>query len=121
MIPIFIGRTGLCIIVYCLKHSTYLSGATLSDSDLHGLRIQLIADAGAALLVLLVATILSVYKPWGLTAYGIRRLDEQQKKIPNRNKSIKKSWLLYILLGLIGLVILMFIILHLTGGGLTRH
>lgn len=98
-----------------------VTGAALSDTDLRGLRIQLIADAGAAMLVLLVATALSVYKPWGLTAYGRRRLNEQQKKTPNRKASIKKSWLLYILLGLIALVILMFIILHLTGGGLGHH
>ncbi|MFN4315343.1 MAG: hypothetical protein ACK4E0_13665 [Chitinophagaceae bacterium] len=98
-----------------------VSGTTISDSDLRGLRIQLIADAGAALLVLLVATTLSVYKPWGLTAYGRRKLNEQQKRAPNRKTAIKKSVLLYILLGLIALVVLMFIILHLTGGGLGQH
>jgi hypothetical protein len=97
-----------------------LSG-TLSDSELRGLRIQLIADAGAALLVLLVTVTLSVYKPWGLTPYGLRRLQGQQKRTINQGQMIKKSWLLYILLGLIGLVILLFIILHLTGGGLGDH
>lgn len=43
---------------------------TLSISDLRGLRIQLVADAGAALLALIVATALSVYKPKGLTPFG---------------------------------------------------
>lgn len=42
------------------------------------------------MLVLLVATTLSVYNPWGLTAYGRRRLNEQQKKTSNRKTSIKK-------------------------------
>ena len=51
--------------------------ATLSSGDLSRLRVQLVADAGAALLVLLVATTLSVYKPQGLTRYGARRLHEQ--------------------------------------------
>jgi hypothetical protein len=97
------------------------SGVTLSDSDLRGLRIQLIADAGAAMLILLIATTLSVYKPWGLTPYGLRRLQAQQKRAPSRKLTIRKSWLLYILIGLICLVILMFIILHLTGGGLGHH
>lgn len=92
-----------------------VAGVTISDSDLHGLRVQLIADAGAALLVLLVATTLSVYKPWGLTAYGKRKLIEQQKRVPGHKTAIKKSWLFYILLGLIGLVVLTFVILHLTG------
>jgi hypothetical protein len=43
---------------------------TLSSGDLTRLRIQLVADAGAALIVLLVATTLSVYKPQGMTRYG---------------------------------------------------
>ncbi len=47
--------------------------AALAGGDLHSMRIQLIADAGAALVVLLVATVLSVIKPRGLTAYGRRR------------------------------------------------
>jgi hypothetical protein len=45
---------------------------TLSGADLNGLRIRLVAEAGAALLVLLVATTLSVYKPHGVTPYGAR-------------------------------------------------
>ena len=47
--------------------------APLSSTDLHGLRIQLIADAAAALVVLLVATGLSVIKPRGMTRYGRRK------------------------------------------------
>jgi hypothetical protein len=53
-----------------------VAGATLARGELHGLRIQLIADAGAALIVLLVATTLSVYKPRGLTRYGWRKQRE---------------------------------------------
>lgn len=97
------------------------SGITLSDTNLEGLRIQLIADAGAAMLILLIATTLSVYKPWGVTPYGLRRLQEHQKRASNRRQTVKKSWILYILIGLICLVILMFIILHLTGSGLGNH
>ena len=51
---------------------------TLSSADLRELRIQLVVDAGAALLVLLVATILAVYKPRGRTRYGRRRQQEQR-------------------------------------------
>jgi hypothetical protein len=39
----------------------------LSSADLHALRIQLVIEAGAAVLVLLVATTLSMYKPKGMT------------------------------------------------------
>jgi hypothetical protein len=51
---------------------------TLSRADLGELRIQLVAEAGAALLVLLVATILSVYKPPGMTRYGWDKVLEQR-------------------------------------------
>lgn len=98
-----------------------VAGTSIADSDLRGLRIQLIADAGAALLVLLAATTLSVYKPWGVTGYRQRKLNEQQKRAPGRKTDIKKSVLLYILLVLIVLVILGFIVLHLTGDGLGKH
>lgn len=55
-----------------------VAAATLAGGELRGLRIQLIADAGAALLVLLVATFLSVYKPRGVTPYGRRKEREQR-------------------------------------------
>ena len=46
---------------------------SLSGADLVGLRRQLVGDAGAALVVLTLATTLSVYKPRGLTRYGAAR------------------------------------------------
>lgn len=47
--------------------------ATWSSTDFRSLRIQLVADAAAALVALLVTTALSVYKPQGMTPYGRRR------------------------------------------------
>ena len=46
---------------------------TLAIGDLRQLRLQLVRDACAALFVLLMTTALSVYKPWGMTPYGLRR------------------------------------------------
>jgi predicted Co/Zn/Cd cation transporter (cation efflux family) len=51
---------------------------TLSSADFRKLRIQLVADAGAALVALLVATTLSVYKPRGMTRYGWRKQQEER-------------------------------------------
>jgi hypothetical protein len=48
--------------------------------DLRKLQIQLVADAGAALLVLLVATTLAVYKPRGMTPYGRRKQSGRSKE-----------------------------------------
>jgi hypothetical protein len=46
---------------------------TLDFGDDRGLQIQLIANAAAAIVVLLVTTGLSIYKPAGMTPYGWRR------------------------------------------------
>ena len=52
--------------------------ATLSRADVGRLQIQLVGDAGFALLALLVATTLGVYKPRGMTPYGRRKQQEQR-------------------------------------------
>jgi hypothetical protein len=52
--------------------------AMLSSTDLRGPRIEAAVEAAAALLVLLVATALSVYKPRGLTRSGWSDQYEQQ-------------------------------------------
>ncbi|HLZ86595.1 MAG TPA: hypothetical protein VKQ52_05130 [Puia sp.] len=43
---------------------------TLSGTDLHDQRVQLVTVSIAALLALIIATILSLYKPRGITPYG---------------------------------------------------
>ena len=54
------------------------SGTGLSSGDLGGLRSPSpVLHAGAALLLLIVATTLSVYKPRGMTRYGQRK--QQQR------------------------------------------
>jgi hypothetical protein len=47
--------------------------AGFRGTDLGRVRVQLVADAGAALLALLFATVLAVYKPRGVTPFGQRR------------------------------------------------
>ncbi len=49
----------------------------LDGGGVHSIRVQLLADAAAALFVLLVATVLAVYKPRGLTRYGWRKQHQQ--------------------------------------------
>jgi hypothetical protein len=49
------------------------SETRVSDADVGRLQIQIVVDAGAALLTLLVATALSVYKPRGITPYGMKQ------------------------------------------------
>ncbi len=102
---------------------------TLSNTDLCGLRIQLVANAGAAVLVLLVAIALSVFKPLGMTPYGRRheprtmpqhRFSDTIERQRGRSSISTPRWTY--LFGIIAIVlVLLFAILHLTGGGLGGH
>jgi len=86
------------------------------------LGIQLIVDAGAAVLVLLVTTILSVYKPWGRTPFGRGRLEQAamaEPLQPGTRGALPAG--LRIFLAVIGVVVMSILIVHLAGGGLGRH
>jgi hypothetical protein len=41
-----------------------------------------VSDAGLAVLALLVITVLSVYKPWGRTRYGLRKQQQERRELP---------------------------------------
>ncbi|MGI8554260.1 MAG: hypothetical protein ACR2PL_26255 [Dehalococcoidia bacterium] len=63
----------------------YLAGVagktTLSTADLGMLRSsELVGHAAGGLVVLLVAAVLSVYKPWGITRYGWRKQREESRR-----------------------------------------
>jgi hypothetical protein len=87
----------------------------LSGGDLRQLRLQLVADAAAALVALLVVTTLSVYKPWGLTAYG-RRVDVVAVSAP-QGRTANARWKTLWIVGLI-VAIVLFAVLHLLSGGI---
>ena len=100
-------------------------------SDYRGLQIQLIGDAIAAIVLLLTATALSVYKPSGLTAYGRRKQIETRSDLSDKSdvdtrlKQLEPSfrrprWVYIVGIHAIGLTLL-FIVLHLTGRGLPGH
>ena len=91
---------------------------TLSLGELGNLKQSPVLHSGGGLLVLLTATILAVYKPWGMTPYGQRaRLSGAET---DSGSSTSTPWGLYLLLGTIG-VILLFLVLHLIGGGPRGH
>lgn len=94
-----------------------VSNTTLGSGDFRGLRIQLMADAAAAVVVLLVATALSIYKPQGLTPFGRKRLDEEL----DRPETIAESrWRMVVGIAVVALIVFV-LIKHLTGGGLSHH
>ena len=78
-----------------------------------------------ALILLLVAAVLSVYKPFGLTPYGRRRQDEQRETLgpitlTRRREmgsySSPPSWMYWVGILIVGLLVL-FVAHHLAGGG----
>ena len=79
--------TVLTIVVLLLQLDgiEYVAGvateATLSSTDLLGLRRSILTHAAGGLLVLLVPLALSLYKPRGLTRYGWRRQDERRNAL----------------------------------------
>lgn len=70
-----VGATLLLLVhTQPVDHLASISAGTgVFGDDLRGMRVQLVVDAGLALLVLLAATALATVKPRGLTRYGQRR------------------------------------------------
>jgi hypothetical protein len=81
--------------------------------EVGGVGTQLVLDASAAIVVLLLATILSVFKPWGLTRYGQRKKDDAATPI-GLSRSAK------IMLAVVAMLLAAFAALHLAGAGM-RH
>jgi hypothetical protein len=85
--------------------------------ELRDLKQSPVLHSGGGLLVLLGATILAVYKPWGMTPYG-RRVRKGVGTALRANDAF--TWQQYLLLGTIGLILL-FLVLHLIAGGPRGH
>ena len=99
------------------RMANVVAETTLGSGDFRGLRIQLIADAAAAVVVLLVATALSVYKPQGLTPFGRKQVDEELGGPVSTNES---RWRLVVGIAVVALIVFV-LIKHLGSGGLGHH
>jgi hypothetical protein len=58
--------------------SRVVERATSSDADPGMVQIQLLVHAAGGVVVLIAITALSIYKPWGRTAYGRRKQLEER-------------------------------------------
>jgi hypothetical protein len=81
IIKLIINILSTVILLIHLQPISHLAQAaaseTLSLAD-HSLQIQMVFASGAALLALLVATVLAIFKPRGMTSYGWRKQYEQR-------------------------------------------
>lgn len=84
------------------------SQKTIALDELQNLRIRIIADAAAAIIVLVAITTVSVYKPWGKIQFGI--------SLPGFRATTKRPMGKYLLIGF-GIALIIFIVLHLMKGG----
>jgi hypothetical protein len=95
---------------------------TLARGELAGMRVQLVADAGAAVVALLAATALSVYKPRGVTPFGRKQRIESptdRSSVPGPVSEtpfwVKLAWTA------VAVLVAVIAVIHLTGGGLGMH
>jgi hypothetical protein len=116
-----VGATGLLLLhMGAVSRASAVASGTLGNVGFRTLQIRLVVDAGLALVVLLAATTLSVYKPWGRTPYG-QRLERDEHALSgiaaaaasNRRWITSGSWQPYALAVII--VLLVVVVLHLTG------
>jgi hypothetical protein len=83
----FLLTTGATIVLLGhMRAVTSMSGiaaeTTLGATDFRAQRIHLVVHAGGGLVVLLAATVLAIYKPWGMTPYGRRKQHERRAASP---------------------------------------
>ena len=99
-----------------------VSGATaetLFSADFDPLKTELVRAPSLAILLLLVVTTLGVYKPWGLTRYGQRKQQERRKVA--QQPDFQTPLGVKIFFAVIGVLVLGFVVLHLTGHGFGGH
>lgn len=99
------------------RMASVVTGASFGASDFHNMRLQLVGDAVAALVVLLIATVLSVFKPQGLTPFGrnqsFRPDTLEQPGVPR--------WVRVSGISLFVALVAFVLIKHLSSGGLSHH
>jgi len=91
----------------------------LFSPDFLSLKTELVRAPSVAIVLLLTATTLGVYKPWGLTRYGRRQRQEQRNVQPQAEYHTPFG--VKVFLSVIGALVLMFIVLHLTGRGFESY
>ncbi|MBL9100963.1 MAG: hypothetical protein JNL82_08395 [Myxococcales bacterium] len=82
--------------------------------EFRGLQIQLVVDASLAMVVLLVTTVLGIFKPKGLTPYGRRK----QGAADENTSTDAPRWVrVFAILA----IVIVVIVLHKLMGGMHRH
>src|SRR5258708_3653589 len=107
------------VVAEAAKRVSGAAAETLFSPDLGPLKTELVRAHSLATLLLLVVTTLGVYKPWGLTRYGRRKQQELRKvqQQPDNETPLGVK----IFFAVPGVLVLVFVVLHLTGNGFESH
>ena len=106
-------------IALAAKHVSVATATQLSTPDFTSLKIELVQKSALAIVLLLAITILGVFKPWGLTSYGLRKLHERSKATLSVDRTVYSRVIAFV--GIIVAVGLLILMLHLTGHGFAHH
>lgn len=122
IVKLFLTVGSTLLLLLHMQPISYLAGVatetSFSNSQHAEQIINLISKAGAAIIVLLAITTISIYKPWG--KIQIKQNNNFNNNMQDNETKPKKSWTFYALIGLVSLIII-FIISHLLSGGMPRH
>jgi formate hydrogenlyase subunit 3/multisubunit Na+/H+ antiporter MnhD subunit len=99
------------------KRVSGVRAEALFSSDFDPLKTELVRAPALAILLLVVAATLGVYKPWGMTRYGRRK----QQRHKSQTQPEETPLGVKIFLAVIAALMLAFIVLHLTGHGFGGH
>lgn len=97
-----------------LSHSA--SGNLNFTGALPDLKLQILANAGAAFLLLITIITISVFKPWGKTGFATQSSPGTIAQQVTANKSLK----IYLIVATV-LLLVFVIIKHLLGGSMAHH
>jgi hypothetical protein len=122
IVKLFLTVGSTVLLLLHLQPISYLANVA-SDASFSNLQhaeqiIDLIAKSGAAILVLLAITTISIYKPWG--KMQLKQNNNYNINTQYKYANTKKLWTFYALIVLVSLIII-FIISHLFGGKMFGH
>ena len=107
------------VVAEAAKRVSGAAAEALFSPDIGPLKTELVRAPSLAILLLLTVTTLGVYKPWGLTRYGQRKQQEVRKvqQQPDNQTPLGVK----IFFGAIVVLVLVFVVLHLTGHGFESY
>jgi len=107
------------VMAVAAKRVSGAAAETLFSADFGPLKTELVRAPSLSVLLLLVVTTLGVYKPWGLTRYGRRK--QQERRQVQQQPDTETPLGVKVFFVVIGVLVLVFVVLHLTGHGFEGH